>query len=97
MSFGGCSSEPFRAHLSDHGIGTLRQPSFNFFREGMVYVFQEKLFIRLPVVSSLLKFVHSTMIYGSVSDTLSSSTYVHFAVSQSEFRFVIILTDVIGF
>lgn len=63
----------------------------------MVYVFQEKLFIRLLVVSSLLKFAHSTMIYGSVSDTFSSSTYVRFAVSQSEFRFVIILTDVIGF
>lgn len=84
-------------HLSDHSIGMLRQPSFNFFREGMVYIFQEKLFIRLLVVCSLLKFAHSTMIYGSVSDPFSSSTYVRFAVSQSEFRFVIILTDVIGF
>lgn len=84
-------------HLSDHSIWMLRQLSFNFFREGMVYIFHGKLFIRLLVVSSLLKFAHSTMIYGSVSDTFSSSTYVHFAVSQSEFRFVIILTDVIGF
>lgn len=84
-------------HLSDRGIGTLRQPSFNFFMEGMVYVFQEKPFTRWLRVGSLLKSVHSAVMHGSVSGTFSSSTYVRFAVSRSEFGFVIILTDVIGF